>query len=68
MMATQYILYGRQLCRRSYNGIHLLCLRNEEAKKVMEEWKDVSQENPKDRVLLEYNGTLSKYSNENFEG
>ena len=37
MMATQYILYGGQLYRRFYDGIHLCCLKREEAKKVMEE-------------------------------
>nr|XP_023914303.1 uncharacterized protein LOC112025850 [Quercus suber] len=59
MMATQYILCGGQLYRRSYDGIHLRCLKKEEAERVMEEvhqWKNVSQENPKDGVILEYNG------------
>ena len=37
MMATQYVLYERQLYRRSYNGIHLRCLKKEEAEKGMEE-------------------------------
>ena len=37
MMAIQYILYGGQLYRRFYNGIHLCCLKKEEAEKVMEE-------------------------------
>ena len=37
MMAIQYILCGGQLYRRSYNGIHLHCLKKEEAKRVMEE-------------------------------
>ena len=37
MMATQYILCGGQLYRRSYDGIHLHCLKKEEVKKVMEE-------------------------------
>ena len=37
MMATQYILCGGQLYRRSYDGIHLRCLKKEEAKRVMEE-------------------------------
>ena len=37
MMATQYILCGGQLYRRSYDGIHLCCLKKEEAKRVMEE-------------------------------
>ena len=36
MMATQYILCGGQLYRRSYNGIHFRCLRKEEAERVME--------------------------------
>ena len=37
MMATQYILCGGQLYRRSYDGIHLCCLKKEEAERVMEE-------------------------------
>ena len=36
MMAIQYILYGGQLYRRSYDGICLHCLKKEAAKKVME--------------------------------
>ena len=37
MMATQYILCRGQLYRRSYGGIHLCCLKKEEAERVMEE-------------------------------
>ena len=37
MMATQYILCGGQLYKRSYDGIHICCLKREEVKKVMEE-------------------------------
>ena len=37
MMTTQYFLYGGQLYRRSYDGIHLRCLKKEEAKRVVEE-------------------------------
>ena len=37
MMATQYILCGGQLYRRSYDGIHLCCLKREEAERVMKE-------------------------------
>ena len=37
MMAMQYILRGGQLYKRSYDGIHLHCLRKEEVKRVMEE-------------------------------
>ena len=37
MMATQYILCRGQLYKRSYDGIHLRCLKKEEAEKVMEE-------------------------------
>ena len=37
MMAAQYILYGGQLYRRSYDGVHLRCLKREEAERVMEE-------------------------------
>ena len=37
MMATQYILCGGQLYRRSYVGIHLHCLKKGESERVMEE-------------------------------
>ena len=37
MMTIQYILYKGQLYKRSYNGIHLRCLKKEEVEKVMEE-------------------------------
>ncbi|XP_075635249.1 uncharacterized protein LOC142607591 [Castanea sativa] len=37
MMATQYILFGGQLYRRSYDGVLLRCLKKEKAKRVMEE-------------------------------
>ena len=37
IMAMQYILYGGQLYRRSYDGIHLHCLKKEEAERVMED-------------------------------
>ena len=37
MTATQYILCGGQLYRRFYDGIHLCCLKKEEAERVMEE-------------------------------
>ena len=37
MVAMQYILCEGQLYRRSYDGIHLHCLKKEEAEKVMEE-------------------------------
>ena len=37
MMAMQYILCEGQLYRRSYDGIHLYCLKKEETKKLMEE-------------------------------
>ena len=37
MMAIQYILCRGQLYKRSYDGIHLCCLKKEEAEKVMEE-------------------------------
>ena len=37
MMAMQYILCGGQLYRRSYDGVHLYCLKKEEFKRVMEE-------------------------------
>ena len=37
MMVMQYILCEGQLYRRSYDGIHLHCLKKEEAEKVMEE-------------------------------
>ena len=37
IMATQYILCGGQLYRRSYDGIHLHCLKKGEVERVMEE-------------------------------
>ena len=37
MMAIQYILCGGQLYRRSYDGIHLCCLKKEKAERVVEE-------------------------------
>ena len=37
MMTTQYILCGGYLYRRSYDSIHLRCLKREEAERVMEE-------------------------------
>ena len=38
MLAMQYILCEGQLYRRSYDGIHLRCLKKEEAEKFMEEF------------------------------
>ena len=37
MMTRQYVLCWGQLYRRSYDGIHLRCLKKEEAEMVMEE-------------------------------
>ena len=37
IMAMQYILYGDQLYRRSCDGVHLHCLKEEEVERVMEE-------------------------------
>ena len=37
MIAMQYILCGGQLYRRSYDGIHLCCLKKNVAERVMEE-------------------------------
>ena len=37
MMEMQYILCGGQLHKRSYDGIHLRCLKKEEVERVMEE-------------------------------
>ena len=37
MMATKYILCGGQIYKRSYDGVHLHCLKREEAERVMEE-------------------------------
>ena len=37
MMAMQYILCRGQLYRRSYDGMHLRCLKREEVEGVMEE-------------------------------
>ena len=38
MMVIQYVLCGGQLYRRSYDGIHLHCLKKEETERVMEEF------------------------------
>ena len=37
IMVMQYILCRGQLYRRSYDGIHLHCLKKEEVERVMEE-------------------------------
>ena len=37
MMATQYILCEGQLYRKSYDGVHLCCLKREDVERVMEE-------------------------------
>ena len=37
MMEPKYILCGGQLCRRSYDGVHLHCLKRKEAERVMQE-------------------------------
>ncbi|XP_030964290.1 uncharacterized protein LOC115985488 [Quercus lobata] len=37
MIVMQYILCGGQLYRRSYDGVHLRCLKKEEAKRFMKE-------------------------------
>ena len=37
MIAMHYILCGGQLYKRSYDEVHLHCLKKEEAEKVMEE-------------------------------
>lgn len=37
MLAMQYILFGGLLYKRFYDGFHLLCLKKEEAERVMEE-------------------------------
>ena len=37
VMAIQYIICGSQLYRRSYDGIHLRCLKKEKVERVIEE-------------------------------
>ena len=63
VIAMQCILCGGQLYRRSYNAVHIRCLKKEEAERVMEEVQRGIcgphmnyQEDSKDRVLLENNG------------
>jgi len=66
IMATQYILCGGQLYRRSYDGIHLCCLKKGEAKRVMEVHQGIcglhmngrmlAKKILRIRVLLKYNG------------
>ena len=36
-MSTNYIICGKRLYRRSYDGIHLLCMTAEEAQQIIEE-------------------------------
>ena len=36
-LSTNYIIYGERLYRRSYNGIHLLCVTAKEAQQIIEE-------------------------------
>ena len=64
MMVMPYILCGGQIYKRSYDGIHLCCLKKEEAKRIMEEvhqgicgpHTDVSKEDFENEILLEYDG------------
>jgi hypothetical protein len=37
LLATQYILYGGLLYRRSYEGVHLRCVDKEEAERFIKE-------------------------------
>ena len=36
-LSTNYIIYGEKLYRRSFDGIHLLCVTTKEAQQIMEE-------------------------------
>ena len=68
MMAMQYILYGGQLYRRSYNAWHTPSLLEERKNRKSQgrssskelwsshERENISQKDPKDGVLLEYDG------------
>ena len=36
-LSTNYIIFGEQFYRRSYDGIHLLCVTTKEAQQIIEE-------------------------------
>ena len=36
-LSTNYIIYGERIYRRSYDGIHLLCVTTKEAQQILEE-------------------------------
>ena len=36
-LSTNYIIYGERIYRRSYDGIHLLCVTTKEAQQIIEE-------------------------------
>ena len=42
MLSTNYIICGERLCRRSYDGIHLLCVTAKEAQQIIKEVYDSS--------------------------
>ena len=41
-LSINYIIYGEKLYRRSYDGIHLLCVTIKEAQQIMEEVREPS--------------------------
>ena len=43
-LSTNYIIFGEQLYRRSYDGIHLLCVTTKEAQQIIEEVHESSYE------------------------
>nr|XP_023915045.1 uncharacterized protein LOC112026594 [Quercus suber] len=43
-LSTNYIIYGERLYRRSYDGIHLLCVTTKEAEQIIEEVHESSYE------------------------
>ena len=43
-LSNNYIIYGERLYRRSYDGIHLLCVTAKEAKQIIEEVHESSYE------------------------
>lgn len=60
----QYILFGGQHYRRSYDGVHLRCLKKEEAEKIMEEVdQGVCGPYMNGRMLAKKNFRMGRYWN-----
>ena len=50
--STNYIIYGERLYRRSYDGIHLLCVTAKEAQQIIEEVHKLSYGQHMDAHML----------------